>query len=85
MSKSNENEFEASWAPKDPRDKLYEVNVTRVEKVGSLFRVVAAFHPVLNLPVLVYDSFKRIGFSKTLFLWVTICAALVASACFLSG
>ena len=50
MSKLNQNEFEASWAPEDPRDKLYDAHATRAEKTGSIFRVIAAFHPVLNIP-----------------------------------
>ncbi len=72
MPETSENEYEASWAPKDPRDKLYDTNVTAAEKVGSVFRVVAAFHPVLNVPVLMYDAFRKFGVLRSVFVWCAI-------------
>ncbi|NVJ71586.1 MAG: hypothetical protein HWE08_14605 [Alphaproteobacteria bacterium] len=53
--------IEASWAPKDPRDKLYDSSATDKERATSLIRIIAAFHPVLNAPVLCYDLLKMIG------------------------
>jgi len=47
--------IEASWAPKDPRDKLYDKEATAREKAGSVVRIVAAFHPVLNFFLIIFD------------------------------
>ena len=44
--------YEASWAPQDPRDRLYDETATKAERTMSLIRIVAAFHPVLNFFVL---------------------------------
>ena len=37
--------IEASWAPKDPRDRMYDEDATAGERTMSLIRIVAAFHP----------------------------------------
>ncbi|PCI60632.1 MAG: hypothetical protein COB37_09360 [Kordiimonadales bacterium] len=69
-------EIEASWAPQDPRDKLYDDTATAQEKTQSLYRIFASFHPVLNLPILVADSFKKYGTVKALGIWVGFFVAL---------
>ena len=51
--------IEASWAPKDPRDKLYDEDATRREKAGSVVRIVAAFHPVLNFFLIIFDLVRN--------------------------
>ncbi|MEX0299566.1 MAG: hypothetical protein AB3N28_10890 [Kordiimonas sp.] len=76
------NKYEASWAPADPRDKLYDDSATRTEKTGSVLRIVAAFHPVLNVPVLIYDTFQKFGFLRSVTLWGIIVAVLVGYAWF---
>jgi hypothetical protein len=53
--------IEASWAPQDPRDRLYDKDASAQERSASLFRIIAAFHPVLNLPVVLFDLAKRVG------------------------
>ncbi len=53
--------IEASWAPVDPRGRLYDGEASGIEKSASLLRIVATFHPVLNLPVLLYDFACRVG------------------------
>jgi hypothetical protein len=52
--------IEASWAPKDPRDRLYDKDATKAERTMSLIRVVAAFHPVLNFFLLISDALRRL-------------------------
>jgi len=61
--------IEASWAPTDPRDKLYDVSATSGQKFGSIFRVLGSFHPVLNVFILLADSVRRIGIFKSLLVW----------------
>ncbi|WCL52581.1 hypothetical protein [Gimibacter soli] len=51
--------IEASWAPKDPRDKLYDDDATASEKAGSVVRIVAAFHPVLNFFLIIFDLIRN--------------------------
>ncbi len=65
-SKPQSEPVEATWAPADPRDKLYDAHATGAEKSVSLLRIVAAFHPVLNLPVLLYDLVCRVGVGRFL-------------------
>ncbi|MFC3051128.1 hypothetical protein [Kordiimonas pumila] len=64
--------IEASWAPQDPRDKLFDDSATHSEKSMSLYRIIASFHPVMNIPVLVFDSFKQMGWVRALLLWGVI-------------
>ena len=52
--------IEASWAPKDPRDRLYDKDATAGERTMSLVRIIAAFHPVLNAFLLTGDMMRRI-------------------------
>ncbi|MCJ9430438.1 hypothetical protein [Kordiimonas marina] len=58
--------IEASWAPKDPRDRLYDSTATSREKTVSLVRIFASFHPVLNSIVLTNDMVRRLGAKKSL-------------------
>lgn len=67
---------EASWAPSDPRDKLYDDKASKTEKSVSAFRIIASFHPVLNLPVLAYDSFRSMGWARAIVMWLLIILAL---------
>ncbi|WP_262691566.1 hypothetical protein [Kordiimonas aestuarii] len=53
-------EIEASWAPRDPRDRLYDDDATGRERTMSFIRILAAFHPVLNAFVLVGDMVTRL-------------------------
>ncbi|MBL4639596.1 MAG: hypothetical protein JKY57_03600 [Kordiimonadaceae bacterium] len=69
--------YEASWAPADPRDKLYDVDASKAEKAGSLYRVIAAFHPVLNVPVLLLDSFRRFGWLTAGLFWAGLTVLVV--------
>jgi|GEM_PF-1999711 len=57
---------EASWAPKDPRDKLYDEDATNKERAESMVRIFAAFHPVMNGPLLLFDLFKKMGLKWSL-------------------
>lgn len=70
-------EIEAAWAPQDPRDNLYDPEATTAQKAGSLLRVIGAFHPVLNIPVLIYRSAVNFGWVKALILWLFLGVALV--------
>jgi len=74
----SETVIEASWAPQDPRDRLYDKAASSREKRFSLFRIFAAFHPVLNVPVLFYDSFRRLGFLRGMLLWTALLVILVS-------
>lgn len=64
----------ATWAPADPRDRLYSASATKAEKSISLYRIIAAFHPVLNLPVVTYDLIRLVGVRKV----VAVLAVLIA-------
>jgi len=66
------SDIEASWAPADPRDKLYDDSASGTEKSASAFRIFASFHPVLNLPVLLVDSFRQLGAKRAILLWFLI-------------
>ena len=72
--------YHASWAPADPRDRLYDDKATAGQKTGSLLRIIGAFHPVLNLGVLLYDgarAYRRLfGFSAA----ALLLAALLLTA-----
>lgn len=57
---------EALWAPKDPRDKLYDEDASDKEKAESMVRIIAAFHPVMNAPVLIFDLMKMVGLNWSL-------------------
>ena len=70
--------IEATWAPRDPRDRLYDPGASSVEKVGSLFRIVGAFHPVLNLIILAYDSIRKLGAARAVFLGLILIAVFFA-------
>ncbi|MBL4788043.1 MAG: hypothetical protein JKY60_02985 [Kordiimonadaceae bacterium] len=70
--------IEASWAPQDPRDKLYDDNASPKEKTQSLYRIIASFHPVLNLPILAADSYKKYGAVKAFGIWAGFFGALAA-------
>jgi hypothetical protein len=74
--------IEASWAPKDPRDRLYDDTASSKEKAQSAARIIASFHPVLNVCVLAFDSTRRFGLVKTL---IFIAAILVAFYELLAG
>ncbi|WP_417448994.1 hypothetical protein [Kordiimonas sp.] len=52
--------IEATWAPKDPRDKLYDDDATARERTMSFIRILAAFHPVLNTFLLTGDMLARL-------------------------
>ena len=67
--------IEASWAPKDPRDRLYDEDATKGERTMSLIRVIAAFHPVLNTFLLISDALRRLPG-----IWLATLALLLASA-----
>lgn len=69
-------EIEATWAPKDPRDKLYDEGATKKERAESMVRIFAAFHPVMNGPLLLFDLFKRIGFKWSLVVFVLLAAGI---------
>ncbi|WP_020398868.1 hypothetical protein [Kordiimonas gwangyangensis] len=61
--------IEASWAPKDPRDRLYDSEATKGERTMSMIRIIAAFHPVLNFFLLINDAIRRLpGFIQLLML-----------------
>ena len=70
--------IEASWAPQDPRDRLYDEDATRTEKSASVARIVASFHPVFNVFILLADSFRHLGGAKAVLLWLVI-GGIVAS------
>ena len=70
--------YEASWAPEDPRDRMYDQGVSTAGKVGAFVRIIGSYHPVLNLLVLVFDLFKRSGVSGLFFL-LFILPALVGA------
>jgi hypothetical protein len=67
--------YEATWAPKDPRDRLYDEGASTKEKAASVYRVVSSFHPVLNMVVLAFDSFRRFGLMKTFMIALGILGA----------
>ena len=69
--------IEASWAPQDPRDRLYDDKATRTEKSLAVGRLVGSFHPVLNVGILFIDSFRYLGGKRALLLWLAI-AGLIA-------
>jgi hypothetical protein len=50
---------EASWAPQDPRDKLYDADASSGEKIASFTRIVGSFHPILNLFIIGFDIVRR--------------------------
>ena len=64
----------ADWAPRDPRDRLYDPEASELDKAASAYRIFSSFHPVLNLAVLFHDSFKRFGLLRAGMIWVTIIA-----------
>ena len=70
--------IEASWAPQDPRDRLYDSNATKGEKRESLFRIVAAFHPVLNFPVICMDAIRLLGPRRSIAFLIVMAAVFVA-------
>jgi hypothetical protein len=67
--------IEASWAPKDPRDRLYDKDATKAERTMSLIRVIAAFHPVLNFFLLISDALRRLPAP-----WLAVLGLLVVGA-----
>ena len=69
-------EIEASWAPADPRDRLYDETATPREKFLSIFRIIASFHPVLNFFLLITDSMRRAGFIRTVLILGAVLAGL---------
>ncbi len=71
------SEYEAAWAPHDPRDRMYDPTATALEKASSLTRVIGSFHPVLNLAILLIDLLKKHG-------GITAIVALIAAAVFIS-
>lgn len=70
--------IEASWAPQDPRDRLYDSNATKGEKRESLFRIVAAFHPVLNFPVICMDAIRLFGPLRSAAFLIVMVAVVLA-------
>ena len=70
--------IEATWAPKDPRDRLYDADATKGERTMSLIRIVAAFHPVLNSFLLTSDMIRRIPARWLFAFLIAVCFALVA-------
>ncbi len=76
-SSEHKNVYEATWAPKDPRDRLYDEDATAAEKSASAFRIIASFHPVLNFFLLLSDMMRRIGLGKSLILLVIISLSLL--------
>ncbi|UTW57508.1 hypothetical protein KFE96_11695 [Kordiimonas sp. SCSIO 12603] len=70
--------YEASWAPEDPRDRMYDQDASAVRKVGAFVRIIGSYHPVLNLPILAFDLLKKLGLSSLLFL-LLILPALVGA------
>ncbi|WP_286828559.1 MULTISPECIES: hypothetical protein [Kordiimonas] len=69
--------IEATWAPKDPRDRLYDEDATASERTMSLIRVIAAFHPVLNSVLLVGQLLRRMPRWALAVLLVITAAGLV--------
>ena len=72
-------EIEATWAPKDPRDRMDDPGATPQQRRMSVFRILASFHPVLNGPILLYEFFKMLGPKKSLAL-TTILSSVVLYA-----
>jgi len=70
------NAIEAVWAPKDPRDKLYDSEATPKQRGMSIFRILASFHPVLNVPVLFNDFFKALGWKRSIMVSVVLIAGI---------
>lgn len=70
--KKSQYEIVASWAPADPRDRVFDQTASKAEKTASFYRIIAAFHPVLNIPVLFYDSFVRLGWKVGMLIWVLV-------------
>jgi len=75
-SQKAKNVYAADWAPKDPRDKLFDENASPSEKVFSIFRVIGAFHPVLNIFILACDSIRKLGTSRAALLWGFLSVAI---------
>ncbi|WP_191253451.1 hypothetical protein [Kordiimonas sediminis] len=48
--------IEASWAPPDPRDLTSNENASGPEKAWSMVRIFGAYHPILNLPIIIFDA-----------------------------
>jgi len=85
LNKADDNKasgIEASWAPTDPRDKLYDDSASGAEKSASAFRIFASFHPILNLPILFVDSFRQLGARRAILLWLLLAALLGAGYLF---
>jgi|GEM_PF-3687845 len=53
---NNDNVYEATWAPADPREPGQGHARFGDGKVGSKVRILGVMHPVLNLFVLAFDS-----------------------------
>ncbi len=54
--------YEASWAPSDPRDALYDKTASCFDKITSVIKIVASFHPVLNALVLLGVGLCKVGY-----------------------
>ena len=72
--------YEASWAPKDPRDRMYDQEASRAIKAASFIRIAGSYHPVLNLLILFFDLMKKVGVSSLLFLLLVLPALVGAIA-----
>ena len=70
--------IEASWAPKDPRDRLYDSDATKGERTMSMIRIIAAFHPVLNFFLLMSDAIRRLPTVFQFFLLLMLLGAIGA-------
>lgn len=68
--------IEASWAPKDPRDRLYDEDATAGERAVSTIRIIAAFHPVLNFILIVGEGLYRRPFLTFALIFVAITAGV---------
>ena len=64
--------IEASWAPHDPCDRVFDADARRVEKSVSAARLIASFHPVFNVFILFIDSFRLLGSKRAGLLWMAM-------------
>ncbi len=68
--------YEALWAPKDPRDKLYDESSGKAVKLVAVVRIAGSYHPVLNLFILIIDGIRRLGMLTAVLLWVVVLSIL---------
>lgn len=74
---TDNNVYEASWAPTDPRDAGEGEARFGDGRVGSKVRIFGVMHPVLNLFVLAFDSIFNRSRLATLVLLLILIGLLV--------